>query len=140
MDAALLGKLLGRDQQWHGPCTVILDADATVQTGGTDSIGAGSIKSYAPRMVSGRIAADCVCLLADGQALAMVQQQRTRQSTGEEAVKNTLIVADGAHVVAIEFPDLAPLTGLGLSAPATRPAAGTGSHAKVPRPATGATP
>jgi hypothetical protein len=135
MDAALLGKLLGRDQQWHGPCTVILDADATVQTGGTDAIGAGSVKTYAPRMVSGRIAADCVCLLADGQAVAMVQQQRTRQQTGEEAIKNTLIVADAAHVVAIEFPDLAALTGLGLSAPVTRQAPGSQSKASG-RPAT----
>jgi hypothetical protein len=137
MDAALLGKLLGREQQWHGPCTVILDADATVQTGGTDAIGAGSVKTYAPRMVSGRIAADCVCLLADGQAVAMVQQQRTRQQTGEEAIKNTLIVADAAHVVAIEFPDLAALTGLGLSPPATRPTSTSGFQSKAsPRPAT----
>jgi hypothetical protein len=137
MDVALLGKLLGRDQQWHGPCTVILDSDATIQTGGTDAIGAGSMKSYAPRMVSGRINADYVCLLADGQAVVMIQQQRTRQQTGEEAVKNTLTVADAAHVVAIEFPDLASLAGLGLSAPVTRPLSTAGFQLKAPpKPAT----
>jgi hypothetical protein len=136
MDAALLGKLLGRDQHWQGPCTVILDADATIQTGGTDAIGAGSMKTYAPRMVSGRINVDFVCLLADGQALAMVQQQRTRQQTGEEAIKNTLTVADAAHVVAIEFADLGPLANLGLSPPAPRPLATAGLQSKAPpRPA-----
>jgi hypothetical protein len=95
------------------------------------------MKTYAPRMVSGRIIADCVCLLANGQAVVMVQQQRTRQQTGEEAIKNTLTVADAAHVVALEFQDLGPLAALGLSAPATRPASAGGLQPKAsPRPAT----
>ena len=37
MDAGLLTKLFGSD--WSGPCTVIIDADASIQTAGSDSAG-----------------------------------------------------------------------------------------------------
>jgi hypothetical protein len=119
MNTALLGKLFGSEQRWLGPCTIVLDADATVQTTGVDSIVGGGAKSYAPRLVSGRIAADSVCLVpGDASALVILQQQKTRGSSGEETVKQALIIADAAHVVAVEFPDMQPLTSLGLALPA----------------------
>jgi hypothetical protein len=118
MNAALLAKIFGSDQRWLGPCTIVLDAEATIQTVGVDSILGGGAKSYAPRMVSGRINADAVCLLQDGSALVLMQQQKTRGSSGEESVKQVVIVADPAHVVAVEFADTAVLTALGLPLPA----------------------
>ncbi len=125
MDAALLVKLFGREQHWHGPCTVILDAEAAVQNIGNDSIVGAGAKMYAPRLISGRVLADAVCLLQDGAALLLVQQQRLRQQSGEEVVKQTLTVAGTEHIVAIEFLDTAPLLALGLPVPATR---SSGSH------------
>jgi hypothetical protein len=137
MDAGLLTKLFGRDQQWQGPCTVILDADATIQMSGTDAIASGGAKLYAPRTVSGRIAADSACLMQDGSAILMIQQVRVRQPTGEEIVKQTLTVADPRSVVAIEFAETVPLAlqALGLAAPPVR--IGSGSHTGTmtrPRP------
>lgn len=118
MNTALLGKIFGSEQRWLGACTIVLDADATVQTTGVDSIVGGGAKSYAPRLVSGRIAADAVCLVpGDGSALVILQQQKTRGSSGEETVKQALIIADVAHVVAVEFPDMQPLANLGLTLP-----------------------
>lgn len=118
MNKALLGKIFGSDQRWFGPCTIVLDADATMQTSGVDSIVAGGVKSYAPRVVSGRISADAVCLVpGDASALVILQQQKTRGSSGEETVKQALIIADAVHVVAVEFSDLEPLASLGLTVP-----------------------
>src|SRR5207253_1803695 len=51
MDARLLGKLFGHEQRWHGPCTVIVDSDASIIAIGADSIGSSATKSYAPRLV-----------------------------------------------------------------------------------------
>src|SRR5262245_31976111 len=113
MDAALLRKLFGQDQHWHGPCTVILDAEDGIQNIGVDSIVSACSKMYAPRRVSGRSPADSVCLLQDGSALLIMQQQRIRQQTGEEIVKQTLTVAATSHLVAVEFYDTAPLLALG---------------------------
>jgi hypothetical protein len=133
MDANLVERLLGRDQQWQGPCTVILDAEASIQTQGADAIGAAGAKTYAPRLVSGRIPADAVCYLPDAQALVLVQQQRSRQQTGEEAVRNTLTIADVSRVVAVEFADLGALVSLGLTPPVTRSqSSGVHTHPKVP--------
>ncbi len=138
MDANLLERLLGRDQHWQGPCTVVLDAEAAIQTHGSDAIGAAGAKTYAPRLVSGRIPADAVCYLTEASALVLVQQQRSRQSSGEEAVKNTLTIADAHHVVAIEFGDLAALVGLGLTPPPARsPASGVFTHPKIQPRTTG---
>jgi hypothetical protein len=132
MDATLLGKLFGTESLWQGPCTVLLDAEAGIQTLGADSIGPSATKSYAPRLVSGRIQADSVCWLPDGKALLTVQQQKVRQGNGEEVTKQTLLVMDPAHVVAIEFLDANPLTTLGVARPALR----SGSHSGLyPRPA-----
>ncbi len=127
MDAGLLNKLFGKDQQWQGPCTVILDADAAVQVSGSDAIASGGAKMYAPRTVSGRIVADSACLLQDGSALLMLQQLRVRQPTGEEVLKQTLTVADPKFVVAVEFAETVPLAlqALGLTAPPVRPQSGS---------------
>ena len=104
-----------------GPCTVVLDAEASVQMSGTDAIVGGGAKSYAPRLVSGRITADAVCFLLDGGGvLVLMQQQKTRGASGEERVHQALIVADAAHVVAVEFADTQALASLGLTLPAAR--------------------
>jgi hypothetical protein len=138
MDSGLLTKLFGRDQHWQGTCTVILDADASIQTSGSDSIAGGGMKVYAPRSVSGRITADSVLLLQDCSALLMIQQVRIRQATGEEIVKQTLTVADPKCIVAVEFAETVPLAlqALGLTAPPVK-SASPGSHPGLttrPRP------
>lgn len=136
MDAGLLAKLFGRNQEWQGPCVVILDAEAAIQTVGTDSIQGGGSKVYAPRTISGRVLADAICLLQDGSALVIVQHYKVRQPTGEDIVKQTLTVADPKHVIAIEFADSASavLQMMGLAVPAMR---SSGSHSGIisrPRP------
>ena len=128
MEVALLGKLLGRDQQWRGPCTIILDSEASVQPIGADSIVQAGAKVYAPRLISGRVAADSVLLLQDNSAVLIIQQQRIRQATGEEVTKQTLTVVDPKHIVAIEFLDTAPLAALGIMTPAPKT---PGSHSGV---------
>jgi hypothetical protein len=131
MDIGLLKKFFGSEQQWQGSCTVILDADANVYTAGTDAIGTGGLKVFAPRIISGRIVAEAVCLLKDGTAMVLLQQQRTKTATGEEIVKHTLTLADPAHVVGIEFTDSVPhaLQAIGLAIPAVvRPG---GSHSGI---------
>src|SRR5436309_1218814 len=117
MNPALLGKLFGQEQRWLGPCTVIMDAEAAVQSMGVDSIIGGGAKSYAPRLVSGRVAADAVCLSQDNSALLVVQHHKVRLNTGEEKIQQTLVIADAAHIVAIEFHDTAILANLGLTPP-----------------------
>jgi hypothetical protein len=136
MDAALLERLLGRDQQWQGPCVVVLDAAAAIQAHGADAIGAAGAKTYAPRLASGRVHADAVCYLAEAAALVMMQQQKSRGQSGEEAIKTTLTVADAAHVVALEFSDLSALVSLGLNPPATRAHPSGITHPRMPPRAT----
>ena len=125
MNSALLVKVFGGDKHWNGPCTIVMDANAGVFALGVDSIVGGGAKSYAPRIISGRVAADCVCLLPEHNALVIVQHLKQKQATGEESVKQTLFVADVEHVVAVEFPDSMPLGALGLTAP---PKSTSGSH------------
>jgi hypothetical protein len=125
MDLGLLGKLFGRDQQWLGPCTVTLNAAVAIQTAGNDAIAGGGAKVYAPRSVSGRVAANAVCFLRDGSALLMLQQQKTRTPTGDEVVKQVLTVADPARVVAVEFESGDPLAAFGLTAPPLKVGTGT---------------
>lgn len=129
MNVALLSKIFGREQRWHGPCVVIMDAEAAVQSLGVDSIVGGGAKNYAPRMVSGRVLADALCLLQDGATLVILKQEKMRATTGEETVKQTVTLADTAHVVAIEFLDNAVLAALGLGAPPVR--AGGSHHGTV---------
>jgi len=130
MDAGLLAKMLGHNQEWQGACTVVLDADASVHAVGNDSIQGGGAKTYAPRCISGRVIADSVCLLKDGSALVVMQQHKIRQATGEDTIKQLLTVIDPRSVVAIEFPDVMPLVlqALGVGIPPVRP---SGSHTGV---------
>jgi hypothetical protein len=117
MDPAVLLKLFGAEQQWVGPCTIIVAADAGVHTAGTDAVGGGGMRVYAPRVVSGRIPADLACVIAGGAALVVVQQQKVRQATGEETSKLVTTVLGAAHLAGVEFPDATPLTPLGLTPP-----------------------
>ena len=133
MNAALLNKIFGRDQQWHGPCTVLMHGEAAIATQGVDSLLGGGTKQYAPRVISGRIVADAVCLLQDGSALLLIQQQKTKQSTGEEQVKQLLTVADTAFVMGVEFPDTGSLAVLGVNAPLPRTSSGS-HHGITPPP------
>jgi hypothetical protein len=117
MDSGLLKTLFGSSAAWHGACTVLVDAETTVKTTGTDSIVQGGVKSYSPRVTSGRVAADAVCFHPDHNALLTVQRVRTKGHTGEEVVHQTLIILDVSHVVGVEFEDLERLARLGLAAP-----------------------
>jgi hypothetical protein len=117
MDSGLLKKLFGNTPTWQGPCVVLVDADTSVRTTGPDSIVAGGTKSYAPRITSGRVTADAVCYHAEHNALLVVQRAKTKQSTGEDVLVQTLIVVDLAHVVGLEFESINRLATLGLPEP-----------------------
>ena len=117
MNANLLGKLFGTDGRWSGPCVVILDADADVHAVGNDSIVQGGLKSFAPRLITGRLVADAVRLMPDAEALLLVQKTVIRQQTGEDILKQALLVVDTNHVAAVEFAGLGALSTLGISPP-----------------------
>src|SRR5262245_44382402 len=117
MHAGVLQRYFGSDRQWRGPCVVVLDAEASIQTTGSDSILQSGMKSFAPRLISGRVAADAACLLAEESALLLVQAQRIRQATGEDQHHQTLLVVDLAHVAAIEFTTLDALRAFGVPEP-----------------------
>lgn len=117
MNAKLLGQYFGQNREWRGPCIVVLDANATIQSPGADAIVQGGAKVYSPRMISGRMAADFACLLAEEEALLLVQHHRIRQATGEDLQQDTVVLVDLDHVAAIEFSDLSPLSALGVSSP-----------------------
>jgi len=117
MNPNLLAKLFGADGRWSGPCRVILDANADVQSISNDSFVQGGLKNFAPRLITGRVAADAVRLLPDQQALLLVQTTVIRQGTGEDIVKRSMLVVDTGHVAAIEFPDLGSLSALGIDPP-----------------------
>jgi hypothetical protein len=137
MEAAVLTKLLGREQHWHGPCTILVASEASVQLGGTDAVGGGGAKTYAPRVVSGRVQADSVCVLHDGSALIALQQQKSRQATGEETIRHQMTVLSSAHVVGLEFPDAVLLSALGVTTtptpiPAARSSSGLHKRPQIP--------
>jgi hypothetical protein len=117
MDSGLLKKLFGQSPKWHGPCTVIVDAEASVKSTGQDAMLAGGIKAFAPRVTSGRIAADAVCFNAEHNALFVVQRVRGKQTTGEDTLQQTVIVVDVSHVVGVEFEGIDSLAPLGISVP-----------------------
>lgn len=120
MEAGLLTRLFGSNGEWRGPCTVILSADASVNVSGPDHLGTGGVKIYAPRLTSGRIEADAVCVLREESALMIVQRRRVRSATGEDSNTQTVTVADFDHVAALEFDDVDVLAWLGLSEPPAR--------------------
>jgi hypothetical protein len=117
MDAGLLKQLFGPARGWHGPCVVLVNADTSVKTTGPDSIVTGGIKSYAPRITSGRVAADAACYHPDYNSLLVVQRVKSKHHTGEEMVNQTLVVVDIGHVAGVEFEGLEHLADLGLKAP-----------------------
>jgi hypothetical protein len=128
MDAGLLAKIFGHNQEWHGPCTVVLEADVSIQTVGNDSSHGAGAKMYAPRCITGRVATDSVCLLKDGSALVVMQQYKIQQETGKDTTKQLLMVINPRSVIAIEFPEIMPLVlqALGVGVPPVRT---SGSHA-----------
>ena len=117
MDASLLSMLFGTDGRWSGPCTVILDAEANVQAPGTDSIVQGGIKTYAPRLITGRVPVDKARLMPDRSALLLITRHVIRQNTGDDLIRHTLVVADIRHIVAVEFDNLETLAMLGVESP-----------------------
>ena len=117
MQAAVLGKMFGTEKAWHGPCFVVLNADVTIQTFGTDAIVNAGTKLYAPRLASGRITVDAVCFVPDDGVLVVQQVQRIRQSALEDQIKITYFVLDPGHVAAFEFADAKAILALGLTEP-----------------------
>jgi len=65
--------------------------------------------------------------------LLIVQQQKLKQSTGEEIVKQTLTIADTAFVMGVEFTDTGNLALLGVNPPMTRSMSGS-HHGITPKP------
>jgi hypothetical protein len=119
MDATLLSRFF-TPGTWQGPCTVILDCDAAVQTMGSDAIANAGLKVFAPRVASGRVSADAVCLMPDHGVIFLVSQTKTRSQTGEDQLRQTLMVADMNHIAAIEFADVSALNAVGLNPPTIR--------------------
>ena len=117
MDAAFLDRLLGGSRRWAGPCTVVLDAAASVKTPGPDSIVAGGQRSYAPRVSSGRLNADAVLLLREEGVLVILEQLRVKDNVGVSHTKQTLAVVDVAHVVGLEYDHVGVLKALNLPDP-----------------------
>lgn len=117
MNLQLLERLLGTDGRWTGPCVVVLDADASVQPISNDSILQGGVKSFAPRLITGRVSADAIRLSSEFQSLFLVQTTVIRQQTGEDIIKKNLVIIDTGHVAAIEFTNLEVLGLLGITAP-----------------------
>lgn len=124
MKSGTLNKLFGNEKQWHGPCIVVVDAEAAIQSSGTDAIVNAGVKMFAPRLISGRIDADAACYLPDDHAMVVVQKCRIRQATGEDQVQQTVLVIDVDHVAAIEFAHAKSLADLGLTDP-PKPALGS---------------
>ncbi|HKB35226.1 MAG TPA: hypothetical protein VKD72_02165 [Gemmataceae bacterium] len=117
MDRNLLTKLWGSQGRWQGPCTVLLDSNASARSVGPDSIVSGGAKHYAPRIITGRVEADAVCLMPEHSAVLIVQRITHRTHTGEEKTQQILMVVDLAHLVGVEFEDLSMLKSLGVPVP-----------------------
>jgi hypothetical protein len=117
MQNGTLNKLFGSEKQWHGPCIIVVNAEAAIQSSGTDAIVNAGVKMFAPRLISGRVEADAVCYLPEEMALVAVQKTRIRQATGEDQFQQTVLIVDVAHVAAVEFANAKPLAALGLSEP-----------------------
>lgn len=117
MNVGLLERVLGGDRTWSGPCTVVLDADAMLVSSGPDTILGGGIKSYAPRTATGRIEADSCCLLKADGAVMILRQSTHKDGTGAEQIRQTTLVADSAHVAAVEFAGTDAIKTVGLAVP-----------------------
>jgi hypothetical protein len=117
MDVSLLAMLFGTDGRWSGPCVVILDSNAHVQTTGSDAIVQGGVKIFAPRLITGRIPATHVRLLPDMSALLVVQRYIVHQNADDDLTKHVLSIVDAKHVAAVEFDNLEVLPTLGVQPP-----------------------
>lgn len=117
MNSGVLSKVFGMGKQWHGPCTIVVDAEAAIQSSGTDAIVNAGVKMFAPRLISGRVEADSTCYLPDDQVLVAVQMTRIRQAAGEDQFHSTVIMVDVAHVAAVEFNCTSSLAALDLAEP-----------------------
>jgi hypothetical protein len=117
MDASLLTSLFGADGRWCGPCTVIVNADAHVQTIGSDAIVQGGVKAFSPRLITGRIPADNVAMMPGQRVLVLYRRVVQRQGSAEDRVQTTVHVIDTANVAAVEFDGVESLAKLGLKVP-----------------------
>jgi hypothetical protein len=117
MDASLLAMLFGSEPRWSGPCTIIVNADANIQAIGADAIVQGGVKSFSPRLITGRLQADNSLYLPKQQAIVLTRKSVVRAGGNADQVTHTLHIVDVGHVVAIEFDQLEPLTKLGIAAP-----------------------
>jgi len=117
VDAGFLERLLGGNRKWSNTCVVIIEAEASVKTPGPDSISTGGMKTYAPRVSSGRLPADTVCLMKEEGVLLAVEQIRSKDAVGQSHLKQTLMVVDVKHVVAIEFDSIDVLQSLDIAPP-----------------------
>jgi hypothetical protein len=117
VDREVLKKLFGPKPTWHGACTVLVEAHASVRSAGPDSIVGGGAKNYAPRISSGRVSADAVCFVAEHGVLLLVQRTRQRTSTGEELTSQFLLIVDTEHVAGLEFEGLDWLDVLDIAPP-----------------------
>ncbi len=117
MDAGLLERLLGGNRVWSGPCSVIVDAQAVVKTPGPDSIVTGGMKSYAPRVTTGRLVADSACLLREENAVLVVEQSKFKDASGVAHIKQQLTIVDVKHVVGLAFENIVALKLLGVEDP-----------------------
>ena len=117
MDAGFVERLLGGSRVWTGPCVVILDAAAAVEVPGPDSIVTGGLKQFAPRVPTGRLAADAVMLLKDEEVVVAVEQHRHKDQTGQTHVKQRLTIVDVLRVVGVEFDHTDALKRLGVGPP-----------------------
>lgn len=117
MDAGFVERVLGGNRVWSGPCTVIIDANSAVEVPGPDNLITGGQKLYAPRVPTGRLAADSVILLKEEEVLIAVQQHLHKDSTGQSHVKQRLTLVDVLRVVGVEFEHTGPLKALGIGSP-----------------------
>jgi hypothetical protein len=117
MNSGLLATLCGNSGRWSGPCTLIVDADASVESVGNDSIVQGGQKSYSPRLITGRVVADAVRILPEQAALVAIRKHVIRKSSGEDQVDFTMLVVNMDHVAGVEFRDLRTLATLGIQPP-----------------------
>jgi hypothetical protein len=117
MKVEFLERLLGGSSKWAGACIVIMDAQSAVESPGPDTIVSGGVKSYAPRVATGRLNADTVMLLKEEGILLAVEQLLLKDGTGRTLVKKMLAVVDVAHIVGVEFDNIAPLAVLGINDP-----------------------
>lgn len=120
MDSGLLVKLFGNQGAWHGGCTILLDAAVSVNTSGPDSIISGGTKVYAPRLPSGRVAAEALSYLPSEGVLLLILRDRQRQQTGEEFWQERLLMVNVDHVAGLEFEGIDILGRLGIGVPPLR--------------------